>query len=432
MKLNWFSPLPPTKTDIAGYTVRILPALRNYAEIVLWTDQVSWSSELQYYADIRSYQLDKMPWTDINQADLNIYNIGNNSLIHSNIWQISCQCPGLVVLHDFHLHDFFAGLYKNQLCDPHNYLSQMRRYYGCEGEKAAELFWNGALTSEFMAEHYPLTLLAVENAVGFITHNQEFYNSFKEKNRWFVGYAPLPYTSQFNLLKRDKVSNKPPYKLVIFGHIGTNRRVDVFLEALSQLSNKNDFRLNIYGQLWDATYIRQRIQELGLESLVTIQGFVEEIELDTALANSHLAINLRYPTMGEASGSQLRIWSHSLPSIVTQVGWYAQLPENTVAFVRPKHEIEDIQKHLQSFLANPQQWVEMGRNGRRVLEQQHTPEAYAQAIVNFAKKAQSFRRCLQAYKLVERVGENISLWSSSELSDTEIRRVAEAIHFISL
>ena len=40
--------------------------------------------------------------------------------------------------------------------------------------------------------------------------------------------------------------------------------------------------------------------------------------------NLELLINLRYPTMGEASLSQLRIWRHALPSMVTQVGWHEE------------------------------------------------------------------------------------------------------------
>jgi glycosyltransferase involved in cell wall biosynthesis len=430
MKINWFSPLPPAKTDIADYTLRVLPSLQNHAEVVLWTNQSSWDLKIQQYADVRRYQLEGMPWLDINQADWNIYHIGNNPDFHSDIWKISCQCSGLVVLHDLKLHNFFDGFYKELRRDKHGYITQMRRFYGIEGEKAANLFWSNALTAEFMAENYPLTLLALENAVGAIVHNRQAYNSLKQENRWLIGYTPLPYISNFQLPKKENVSQEFPYRLIIFGHIGPNRCLDVLLKALSTFPEKNCFRLGIYGQLGDRNSISQQIRDLSLDSIVTLRGFVEEVELEKALANAHLAINLRYPTMGEASGSQLRIWSHALPSIVTQVGWYAQLPENTVVFVRPEHEIEDIHKHLQSFLANPEQFIEMGRNGRRILEQQHAPEAYAQAIVDFAQKAQNFRHCSVASKLVERVGEQISLWSKSDLSDTTIKKAAEAIHFI--
>ena len=39
MKINWFCPLLPEKTDIAHYTSRILRELQKYAEVVLWTNQ---------------------------------------------------------------------------------------------------------------------------------------------------------------------------------------------------------------------------------------------------------------------------------------------------------------------------------------------------------------------------------------------------------
>ncbi|HEY9606194.1 MAG TPA: glycosyltransferase, partial [Allocoleopsis sp.] len=219
---------------------------------------------------------------------------------------------------------------------------------------------------------------------------------------------------------------------IISGYLSPNRRLDPFLEALSTFEQKSSFHLDIYGQIWDKDYIQKRIQDLELSKLVTLHGFVEEDRLDTALSNSDLAINLRYPTMGEASISQLRIWSHALPSLVTQVGWYAELPENTVSFVRPDYEIEDIHQHLRDFLKNPDRFLEMGKNGRRLLEERHHPSVYAKAIVDFAELVQKFRPRSVAYQLVERVGEEISSWIKDEALMPAINRVAEAIYLTSL
>ena len=103
-----------------------------------------------------------------------------------------------------------------------------------------------------------------------------------------------------------------------------------------------------------------RFKRLGLQGVVKLHGFVPAEELDAALAAAHLAVNLRNPTMGESSFSQLQIWDHALPTLVSQVAWYAKLPENAVAFVRPEHEVLDIQRHLNAFLADPDRFVEMG------------------------------------------------------------------------
>ena len=112
--------------------------------------------------------------------------------------------------------------------------------------------------------------------------------------------------------------------------------------------------------------------------------------LEAALASAHLAINLRFPTMGEASVSQLQIWAHALPSLVTRVGWYATLPQETVAFVRPEHEIIDIQAHLRAFVDDPRRYVQMGEDGHRFLQAYHTPGAYVQAIIDAVRDAEAF------------------------------------------
>src|SRR6185503_2243425 len=122
-----------------------------------------------------------------------------------------------------------------------------------------------------------------------------------------------------------------------------------------------------YGLSTEPKQLRQRIRSLKISDIVTLHGYANEGELHAALKNAHLAINLRYPTMGEASASQLRIWSYSLPSLVTQVGWYSSLPEATVAHLRPDHEVEGIQLHLTNFIAARQTFDRMGRSGHAAL-----------------------------------------------------------------
>lgn len=431
MKINWFSPLPPAKTGIADYALTVLPALQHHAEVVAWTNQSNWDSKIKQYAEVRHYQLDSMPWFEINQADCNIYHIGNNRDFHSDIWRVSRQCAGIVILHELKLHHFFGGLYQHWN-DKEGYLDRMRQYYGVEGEKAGKLFWNHALSAEYMSENYPLTSLGLENTVGAIAHNLSAYNSLQEEDRFFLGYAPLPYIGNFPRSQTKTIAPDLPYRVIIFGHIGFNRRLEAFIEALSQFPARNRFRLDIYGELWDENYIINRIKELNLDRVVKLHGFVKEAVLDEALANSDLAINLRYPTMGEASASQLRIWSHALPSFVTKIGWYAQLPENAVSFVRPEHELEDIHRHLHSFVANPEKFREMGLNGRLILEQEHTPEAYAIAIVDFAKKVTGFGHCAVTEQLIERVGGLINFWLQPQIDDTNLRNISDAIHFLSV
>lgn len=437
MKLNWFSPLPPAETEIAHYTTRILPALRERAEVVLWTDQTAWSPILEDYVEVRCFQPEQISWADINRADMSIYHIGNHPLYHGSIWQASRRHPGIIILHEFRLQHLFAGLYKDQWADREGYVAEMGRQYGETGRLDAKSFWDSEYSTEAMAEKYPLTSLAVENSLGVLVHTREAFNLLKKERPWPVAYAPLPYPASPYLVRSgSEVSRSgiggPPYRLIVFGYLGLNRRLDALLQAFGEFPERDRFRLDIYGQLWHRDHVRAQIHAHGLERLVTLHDFVPEAELNDALASAHLAINLRYPTMGEASAGQLRAWDHALPSLVTSVGWYAGLPKNTVSFIRPEHEIIDIQDHLRAFLADPAHFAAMGENGRRFLEEHHAPAMYVQAIMEFAVSTQRHCSHIEARTLAEQLGAEMGAWTSPTLSGDLSEKVGSEIYTLVL
>ncbi len=433
MNLNWFSPLPPAKTGIADFVTGLLPGLSERAHITLWTDQAKWDRSIEKHAEVRTYRLEQMPWVELNRADLSIYNLGNNHLFHGSIWQVARRQPGAVILHDLRLHEFFDSLYRRQWQDTDGYLAQMETHYGEEGRNAAaDSVKNGSTAIHSLAERYPLTALALENSLGVLVHTREAYEELKQAKRWVLAYAPLPFSQKLpspHAKERQKGvhRNGQPYRLIVFGFINRNRRLDVLLQALAEFPQKDQFLLDIYGEVWDPGHIRKQIQSLGLSRQVTLRGFAPESGLDVALAAADLAVNLRYPTMGEASISQLRIWAHALPTLVTRIGWYGGLPDNVVAHVRPEHEALDIHEHLKAFLADPDRFAQMGEQGRRLLAEQHSVDKYIDAVLDLALQAQEFRPRAVAYKLAERVGISMSAWADALASDEPLRKVAEEI-----
>lgn len=436
MKINWFSPLPPASTDIAHYTARVLPALSERASVTLWTDRTGWDTGLEKFARVRRYNSRRMNcWADIQRGDISIYHIGNNPLFHGATWQVSRGHSGVVVLHDFRLHHFFDGIYRVERRDLNQYLALMQFYYGeAGGRDALECFKTDARNIDYMAQEYPLTRLAIENALGVVVHTRDAFDDLRQDRACPVAHLPLPFAAPPRLTRADdsdksvRRATDSPRRLIVFGYIGRNRRLDALLKALAQFDEREKFHLDVYGELLESKPVHALIRSLNLKQLVTLHGFVPEKELDAALAAAHLAINLRFPTMGEASGSQLRIWAHALPSLVTEVGWYAQLPADTVARVRPDYEIEDIQKRFRDFLSDPARFAKMGERGRRILEQEHAPELYAQAMLDFAVKAQGFRPHAASYKLAERAGRLMSDWLDAAKSGQAQTKVATEIY----
>ena len=111
-------------------------------------------------------------------------------------------------------------------------------------------------------------------------------------------------------------------------------------------------------------YLSDRLEETGLECRVEVHGFVPEPELDAKLAEAHLVFNLRYPTMGEASGSQLRIWNAAAAAVVTDLGWYGSLPDDTVFKIPLEGEITALQDLIRRINADRSLGAALGQAGR--------------------------------------------------------------------
>ena len=112
---------------------------------------------------------------------------------------------------------------------------------------------------------------------------------------------------------------------------------------------------------------------------------------------------------------------------MTPVGWYADIPKDAAAFVRPGKEIEDIQAHLRALMASPARYAARGQEGRRILERQHSPEKYVDTLLGFVAKARRYRAAALAELLAERVGAELSAWIGAAAADA-CRRAGEEIY----
>ena len=426
MKVNLFSPLPPKRSDIARVTTNLLPLLAEKAEIVVWSSEPKWDPAPEAYATVRYYDANHPPWREISEADVTFYQMGNDPRYHYSIWRLSQQHPGIVILHDLMLQHFFSGLLFHGLgFSRRNYLELMERYHGANGRVLAESHLHGLLGTEELGQQCPLTGAATENALAVIVHSEAALHLVPREIP--AAFLPLCVGAPSPPERPAQKADSEVYRISLFGFLGPNRRLPALLRALASFAQRDRFRLDIYGTIEGAEKIQQLICRFGLSDRVTMHGFVRHEELDEALRRTDLVANLRNPSMGEASGSQLHLWQYALPSLVTQSAWYATLPENTVAFVRPEQETEDIQAHLAAFLKDPEKYRELGRNGCSHVARNHSMETYGQSLLEVAKRVPEFRSRWIARDLARRAASAMSAWCDSSTMDAFLPRVAEQI-----
>src|SRR5205085_5818312 len=138
------------------------------------------------------------------------------------------------------------------------------------------------------------------------------------------------------------------------------------LEAFAALRAAHpDARLLLVGADLDA-----RLADLpeGVERV----DYVDERRLWALMGACDVCVSLRAPTMGETSGSAIRALVLGKPLVVSDVGWFGELPAE-VALKVPvdEREAETLAGALELLAANPAARVAMAAAARAYVVREH-------------------------------------------------------------
>lgn len=422
-RVCWFSPLPPDRTDIANYTMRILPALQAEFHVELWTEttvtEEARAALQERDVTVVNFRTDHIMWQSLNYADAVVYNVGNDARFHRGIVTVAQQHAGIVIQHDPVIHELIAGIFGQQ---PKRYLDILTRIHGAEAGAAAAARIKreeGALSIHELADNWPMFGATTENALAVVTHNSHWVERMQARTPFGkVTYLPIPYLPLAEVapqMRRVGEIGNRPVRLLVFGFLGQNRRLFSILEALAAHPQRDRFELTIAGTFPDEEKFWVKAHELGVADKINWRGFVAEDMLQFLLNSSDLTFNLRWPSKGEASGSQMRIWNHCLPSLNTPVGWYAQQPEETMNMVRSEHEVDDIQAHLSAFLESPGSYYQKAVSGWEHLRAVHSAESFAKGLRKVIQGAKDASATAAVAKLRNRVNRELATWRGGEV-----------------
>jgi glycosyltransferase involved in cell wall biosynthesis len=384
MRLNWFSPLPPERSDIAHYTARLAPALMRNFEVRFWTTYKEVHS-LPRGAKIRIYDptlIEERECTRDLVKGINIYNFGNDIRFHNAIYRVAQYVPGIAVLHDTRLHHFIFAYYRPGHPEWERYVRLAVELYGETGaKKAREITDSHGKLIDAHLEEMPFVEPFLANAIGAICHSKSACADVKQRSSVSTLELPLPFASLAQTPRVKRVWS-PPFRLIMFGYFGSNRRVAEILAALKDVRGEIDFHLDFFGIPQNKAEIENMIGALDLRDRVVLHGFVSEQALDNAIAAAHLAFNLRHPTMGEASGGILRSWVHATPTLVTNAGWYADLPDGIVRKISIENERADLVQALKDLASNPKIYQALGNQAKEFALTNHHPTGYAERLAH--------------------------------------------------
>jgi glycosyltransferase involved in cell wall biosynthesis len=101
-----------------------------------------------------------------------------------------------------------------------------------------------------------------------------------------------------------------------------------------------------------------------------------------------VVVSLRSPTMGETSGTVVRALSLGRPLVVSDVGWFSELPDTVAVKVAPdEREVEMLAAELERLLGDDGARRSMGDAALELARTEHDVERVAELYVMALEEA---------------------------------------------
>lgn len=361
------------------------------------TRVVSWVDEAEVLALIRS-------------ADAGIYQIGNSFEFHEGGLRWLAEFPGLVCLHDFFLGHLFYGWAQTNRAKAQ---AVLHCWYGGEMAERFFSFSDSASFIEGTRDLMPMTEWICSQADGVITHSGWGCDRVMNSCPGPVQVVPLAYDRPTKLA--DSAINDSSFSqnlsLLTIGHVNPNKRAACVIQAIGNsplLKSRVSYRL--VGAVMPE--MRNSLSELATQLGVNllISGEVDDNDLQRAITESDVISCLRWPSLEAASASAIEAMLYGKAVIVTDIGFYAEIPDSYAIKINHANEIAELQSLLEGLLEDKSQLIKLGAEAQRWASQTFISSNYATQLI---ENIEHIHRTLPAKKAVDELCGILTNWSTS-------------------
>ena len=365
--------MPPARSGIADYSSAL-------------------TSELARIVDLEVF--DRAPQSfHAAHFDICLYQIGNNA-DHGFVYEMAMRYPGVVVVHEANLHHLIADLTIRR-GDWDAYLQECDFDGGADALKRAEESRTLAVGPDY--EGVPMLRRIAASARGVIAHSR--YVLTRVQQTGFNGPAaiiphgawvdalpvPEPFDRSRQAIRLQLGLDETTTLIGAFGYIKPYKRIAETLRALRRVVRLEPrVRMILGGEPHPDLPILQLIRTLELESHVRLLGYTPEPDFAAYINACDIVVNLRYPTVGETSGSLLRAFSAARPVLVSDVGAFSELRDDICLKV-PVEAGEEaiIFEFLNLLVARPEIGRQIGERAQAWVTQECSWSRVAQRYAGF-------------------------------------------------
>ena len=320
--------MAPVRSGISSVSAALLPLLRQDDEIDVFVDEP--------VAQVATGTLSAHDFVWRHQGrpyDLTIFQLGNSSH-HDYLWPYLFRYPGLVVLHDVHLHHArAAALLRSKR--PDDYREEFAANHPEAPRDAAELAIRGF--DSFLYYVWPMIRLVVTASRLAAVHSPVIAAELQsampgaaiEVIRLGHGVDDASEEHRARANVRQRFGLAPDTLLFgCFGGLTPDKRLPQILDAFASIRPYAPrAHLLVAGGAAAHYDVHHDVRRHGLAPNVTLAGYLESDEdLTECITACDVTLNLRWPTARETSGPWLRCLAAGKPTIIVDLFQTTDVP----------------------------------------------------------------------------------------------------------
>jgi glycosyltransferase involved in cell wall biosynthesis len=339
-------------------------------------------------------------------ADAIIYQIGDNFPFHRGCLEWLPSLPGIVCLHDYFLGGLFIGWAGAR------WIAAKAILLSCYGEEVAASYFaydNPADYIEGTREKAPMTEWIAAMATGVITHSSWDIQRVLQSCPGPVEVVPLAYdkpkaspaTGSGSASGPADTSARADDMLILtIGRVNANKRIDSVLRAIGTSPQLQDTAiLRLVGPIESDIQARLSALAHNLNVRLLISGEVDDVTLAQAIERADVVCCLRFPPLEAASASAIEAMLCGKAVIVTDTGFYRELPDDCVCKVSPTQEVSDLQEKLVFLYQNPAERSALGHRAAQWATATFSARLYAGRLVEFSLRVARTVPVIEACRL---------------------------------
>ena len=397
MRLAVWTPLPPSTSGVADYAAEQLPGLARRFDLVAVVEDP---------AAVDPARLGGVPLVsagDSLEADLHLYQLGN-SAPHAFAYRAALARPGVVLLHDFGLHQLVLGETVER-GDRDAYLREMRRAHGATGTFVGKQVAQ-ALGGSLLPALFPLSDRVLEGALGVVGLTRQVVSQAALRLRGrptlhLPHHVSLPLDPPPSREEARRALGLPLDVPIVTapGLVTAAKRLDVVFRAVARLrASHPSLRMVVAGDQEPGVPAAEWARSAGLGDAVVFTGRLGLPDFVRHLAAADVVVALRFPSQGEMSGAVVRALAVGRATLVTAgTPSDEEFPEGCVVPVDPgPAEAAQLEALLGRLLGDASLRETIGRLGREHVRREHALDATVARLAAFLEQVHARRDRLRA------------------------------------